>query len=173
MPEQTESVKPLRFRFHPLVRMFMLMLGVIAAGYSTYFIVILIPRYGQVTVFFKIVSSVVLYVSLSTVYKHLTSLNSVIISQDGIALGFLLRKRIVIPWHNLVKMEIYKTITHYWKLSYLDHKGVVRIFKTSLAFPGIMEILLLIQAHKPDIELNHLLKQVLLYKNSPTQQKDN
>lgn len=173
MPDQRESVKPLRFRFHPIVRFFMLMLAAIAAGYSIYFIAIVIPRYGQVTIFFKIVSVVILYISLSTIFKHLTSLNSVIISQEGITLGFLLRRSITIPWHNLSKMEIYKIITHYWKLSYLDHTGIVRVFKTSLAFPGIMEILLLIQAHKPDIELNELLKQVLLYKHSHSETTDN
>jgi hypothetical protein len=151
----------------------MLLLSGVTAGYCFYFIVVLIPRYGQVTFFFKILTVLILYISLATIHKHLTSLNSVIISQEGITLGFLLRSKLIIPWHNLRKMEIYKVITHYWKLSYIDANGLLKIYKTSLAFPGIMEILLLIQAHKPDIELNELLRQVLLYKTQQTNKLDN
>jgi hypothetical protein len=63
-------------------------------------------------------------------------------------------------------MEIYKVITHYWKIEYINSKGDKKIFRTSLAFPGIMNAITKIQDNKPDIELNELLKQVLLYKRS-------
>jgi hypothetical protein len=159
-----------RFRFHPLVRCLMLLMGTVTAGYAFYFITILIPHSASNTVFFKIVSVVVLYVALSTVYNHLTALNSVIIRAEGLELGFLIRKRLFIPWHNLLNMEIYKVITHYWKLTYVNSKGITRIFRTSLAFPGIIKILLAIQDRKPDVELNELLKQVLIYKRKTTPQ---
>jgi hypothetical protein len=144
----------------------MMSLSLIAGAYSVFFIIVLIPRYESATLFFKIASVIVLYVSSQTLYKHLTSLNSVIISVDKIELSFLVRKTIVINWDNLTGMEIYKFITHYWKLTYLDKNGEKRIFKTSLAFPGIMDILISIQNHKPDLEMNELLTQVLLYKRS-------
>jgi len=147
----------------------MILLSIIAAIYSIYFIVFLIPRYQNVTLFFKIISVVVLYISGSTLFKHLTSLNSVIIGNECLELRFLLRKRIIIPWYNFIGMEIYKVITHYWKLIYNDSKGKKRIFKTALAFPGIMNILLSIQDKKPDLELNELLRQVLIFKRSNLQ----
>lgn len=131
-----------------------------------FFIIVLIPRYESATLFFKIASVIVLYVSSQTLFKHLTSLNSVIIDKDKIELRFLVRKMITIDWDNLTGMEIYKIITHFWKLTYLDNHGKKRIFKTSLAFPGIMDILISIQNHKPELEMNELLKQVLLYKRS-------
>lgn len=157
-----------RYRFHPLVRFFMLFLGALTAAYSIYFIAILIPHTANLTIFFKIVSVVVLYVSLSTMYTHLAGLNSVYVMQDRLELRFLLRKRIVVTWDKLIKMDIYKVITHYWKLEYIDNKGNKRIFKTSLAFPGIINLLIDIQDRKPDVELNELLKQVLLYRRKTT-----
>jgi hypothetical protein len=166
MPDEVTITKPIRFRFHPLVRYFMILLAAIAAFYSIYFITILIPRYENATIFIKITSVAILYFSGSTLYKHLTSLNSIIISNDGIVLGFILKNNIRISWNNLIKMEIYKVITHYWKIYYTDKTGISKVFKTSLAFPGIMEILCEIQEKKPDVELNELLKQVLLYKRS-------
>lgn len=164
--EISNTFRAKRFRFHPFVRFSMILLSIIAASYSIYFIFVLIPKYQSATLFFKIISVVVLYISLSTFYKHLTSLNSVIIRDDKLELKFLLRKSIVIPWVRLSGMEIYKVITHFWKLIYIDEKGAKRIFKTALSFPGIMEILLMIQDQKPELEMNELLRQVLLYKRS-------
>lgn len=165
---QPKQFKPKLFRFHPIVRIFMITLGLIATGYSIYFIAILIPHTANFTIFFKILSVIVLYVSLSTVYSHLSGLNSVIIYDDHLELRFLLKKRISISWDRLQQMSIYKVITHYWKITYLDKKGKLRIFKTSLAFPGIITILMTIQDRKPDVELNELLKQVLIFKRKAT-----
>jgi len=165
---QPEPQKAIRFRFHPLVRFSMLLMGLVAAGYSLYFIAFLIPQTANYTIFFKIISVVVLYVSLSTTYTHLTSLNTVIIRDGQLELHFLIRRNIIVPWHNLLSMDIYKVITHYWKINYLDNKGIKRTFKTSLAFPGIMKILITIQDRKPDVELNNLLEQVLLYRRKTT-----
>jgi hypothetical protein len=153
-----------RYRFHPLVRFPMLAMSAIALGYSIYFIGIIIPRIGEVTIFFKIVTVIILYVSLSTLIKHLTSLNSIIIRHDSLELRFLMRKRILIPWQAMQKMEIYKVITHYWRITYLDASGKQRIFKTSLAFPSIMQVLLSIQDHYPQLAMNDMLKSVLDYK---------
>jgi len=144
----------------------MLLLSSIVAGYCVYFIVYLIPRIQNVTMFLKIVTIVVLYVSISAIIKHLTSLNSVLIKDDSMELGFLLRTTIHIEWQKLIRMDIYKVITHYWKISYLDEINQNRIFKTSLAFPGIIQILLLIQDHKPEVEMNDLLRNVLIYKRN-------
>lgn len=165
-PDHQPATKPMLYRFHPLVRFSMILLSMIAAGYGIYFIFILIPRYHDVTSFFKIVSVVVLYVALHTLYKHLTSLNSVIIRDDRLELGFLLRKKIIIPWTKLIEMKIYKAITHFWKITYKNDDNKVKSFKTSLAFPGIMDILLMIQDKKPDVEMNELLSQVLKYKRT-------
>ncbi|MFO7660662.1 MAG: hypothetical protein R6V77_07095 [Candidatus Cloacimonadaceae bacterium] len=165
-PDKQPTTKPKLYRFHPLVRFSMILLSMIAAGYSIYFIFFLIPRYQDVTAFVKIASVVVLYVALNTLYKHLTSLNSVIIRDDRLELSFLLKKKIVIPWFKLTGMQIYKVITHFWKITYKDDNDVVKTFKTSLAFPGIMDILLKIQDQKPDIEMNELLSQVLQYKRT-------
>ncbi len=166
--EPQKTPRAVRYRFHPLVRFFMIALGLITAGYSIYFITILIPHTANYTIFFKIISVVVLYIACNTTYNHLTGLNSVIIYEDRLELRFLLRRTISLTWDNLIGMEIYKVITHYWKLTYIDKKGNKRIFKTSLAFPGIINILLTIQDIKPDIELNDLLRQVLLFKRKTT-----
>lgn len=165
-PPEPERQISTRYRFHPFVRFFMLLLASVTAAYSIYFIFVLIPRYQSATMFFKILSVVILYFSLRTIYKHLTSLNSVIISKDNLQLRFLLRKNITIPWQDILEMEIYKIITHYWKLVYLDTKGINRIFKTSLAYPGIINILMSIQDKNPNIKMNELLSQVLVYKRT-------
>jgi hypothetical protein len=162
--EKTESLQPISFRFNPLVRWLMLIIATITAFYSVHFIIYTIPRIPSATLFVKFLSVLVLYVALDTIYKHLTGLNQVIIGADRLTLKFLLRHYISFPWDNLTQMEIYKTITHYWRFSYINDRGESKTFKTSLAFPGIMTILILIQERKPDIKLNPLLEQVLLYK---------
>jgi hypothetical protein len=155
--------KPIRFRFHPLARWSMLTLAFVTACYCLHFMIVIIPQSENATIFVKALAIIILTISINTIYKHLTSLNSVIISQDSLVLKFLLRKTIMISWNNLVQMDIYKAISHYWKIKYLDSRGDSKIFNTSLAYPGIMTILSIIQERKPDIELNLLLKQVLLY----------
>jgi len=164
--DDTLDQKPVRYRFHPAVRYFILALAALTAFYSAYFIIILIPSIQKFTIAFKLISIITLYVSLNSIYKHLTSLNSVIISKDSLELRFLLRKRIIIPWSSLIKMDIYKVITHYWKVIYRNNQGDTKTFKTSLAFPGIVQILLSIQDHKPDVELNDLLSKVLQFKRN-------
>jgi hypothetical protein len=174
MPEDLEKETPnnqdriLRFRFHPVVRALMIFLSSIALGYSIYFIVFLIPNIAGVTNFFKIVTVVVLYVSGSTLYKHLTSLNSIRMSNESLEFTFLLRRKITIPWDKLIRMEIYKVVVHYWKITYMDQYGNKKQFKTSLAFPGIMNALLHIYKMKSDIEMNELLQKVLEYKTTIT-----
>ena len=155
-----------RFRFHPLVRYLMIVLSFTALVYSVYFILVLIPRYGDVSLFMKATSVLILYVAGNTLYKHLFTLNSVEISSTGLQLGFILRKRIFISWDRLLRMDIYKVITHFWKVVYQDEQGNKREFKTSLAFPGIMEILSAINEFKPDLEMNELLTGVLNYKRT-------
>jgi hypothetical protein len=162
--EKQESLQPVKFSFNPLVRWFMLALATVVALYSLYFIISVIPRVPGATLFVKTLSVLVLYLSLNAIYKHLTSLNRVVIGSDKLILSFLLRRTIRIPWDQLLGMEIYKVITHYWKLDFLDEQSKRKTFRTSLAFPGIMTILILIQQRKPDLKLNPLLEQVLLYK---------
>jgi len=166
VPQQLNSseVLPARYRFHPLVRWFMLLLSSVTAIYTLWFIIVLIPRVGHVSYIFKILSVIILYIAVNTLYKHLTALNTVIIRPDKLELHFLLRRNIFIPWDRLMKMDIYKVITHYWKIYYTDEQDKQHLFKTSLAFPGIMNILLNIQDRKPDLAMNELLTNVLAYK---------
>ncbi len=159
-----QEITPTRYRFHPLVRIPMLTVGFLAIALSLYFIFFLIPRYQNVSLFFKLVSVFVLYVALSSVYRHLSSLNTILILPDVLQLNFLLRRTIIIPWERLLGMEIGKNLTHWWKIHYVDDKGIRQVFRTSLAFPGIVSVLLKIQDICPDIELNDLLRNVLLYK---------
>ncbi len=158
--------RPIRYRFHPLIRFPMLAISLAASAYILYVMIFLIPRVQDPPFWIRAVSVIVLYVALNSLYRHLTALNSVIIRVDKLELRFLLRRAIFIPWENLHRMEIFKLITHHWKIVYSNYQGRQKIFKTSLAFPGIWDILVSIQNHKPEIELNELLKQVLLYKRS-------
>lgn len=164
--QPAEQFKAKRYRFHPLVRFLMLAIASLTFCLSLYFIFLIIPRYSPVSLFFKILIIIILFISGNTVYKHLTALNSVIIREERLELTFLLRKRIVIPWENLVGMEIYKSVKHYWRLKYKDDKGNIKQITTALAFPGIWDILLTIQDRKPDLELNDLLAQVLRYRRN-------
>lgn len=178
MPDKIDTenydidLKVTRYRFHPFVRGLMILLSSVALCYSVYFIVFLIPKTPGVTTFFKAVSVIILYVSLSTLYKHLTSLNSIRMSEDDLVFTFLLRKRITIPWGNLVGMEIYKAVIHYWKVAYIDSLGNKKTFKTSLAFPGIMNILIQIHNRKNNLEMNELLSKVLEYKTKLATQNE-
>jgi len=167
--KDTNKIIATRYRFHPFVRFFMLSLASITAAYSVYFIFVLIPRYSSATLFVKILSVVILYVSLRTIYKHLTALNSVIVSEDKLELKFLARKNITIPWQNISELKIYKVITHYWEMAYFDSKGVQKIFKSSLAYPGIINLLISIHAKNPSIKMNELLSQVIIYKQTQNQ----
>lgn len=159
-----DSRKPTRYRFHPFVRFSILLLASIVTIYCIYFIVILIPKNSNSTLFSKLVSILVLYVALNSIYRHLTGLNSVIIFADKIKFNFVIKRSISISWQEIISMQIYKKITHFWKIEYIDKKGAKNELITSLAFPGIMEILDKILEYKPDLEMNELLRQVIIYK---------
>lgn len=153
----------------------MLAIATVTGGYTLYFIIFAIPALNpdlmmfksvSIAIFFKIVSVIILYVSVSTIITHTTALNAVVIRPESLEFRFLVKKNIVIPWDRLQKMEIFKVITHYWRTTYTDHKGETKTYKTSLAFPSVMKILLSIQDHHPNLEMNDMLKQVLLYKRT-------
>jgi hypothetical protein len=154
------------YRFHPAVRIFMLFIASLTGIYTAYFMFIMIPTAPTGSIFFKILSVVILYVSGTTVYTHLTALNAVVIRADSLEFRYLLKRNILIPWNRLQKIEIFKVITHYWRTTYTDDKGATKTYKTSLAFPSVMQILMNIQDHCPELEMNELLKQVLIYKRT-------
>jgi hypothetical protein len=163
IPEPLDR-EPVSYKFLPTVRYFTLAIAALTVFYSLYFIIMIIPRIVNSAIIFKILSIFMLYFSASTLYKHLTGLNIVTITNDALILRFILKKRITIPWSNLKRMEIYRAITHYWKIVYIDNTGVEKTYKTSLSFPGVVQILFNVLEHKPDLEMNDLLSKVLQFK---------
>lgn len=152
---------PVRYRVHPLLIFFKV---VLALALIVPAIVLLVNKVDADTpLFFKLAALMVLYIGLDSVFRHTTSLSSVIFTQECLWLRFPLKPSIPIPWDKFISMRLHKRITYYLYLEYTDLKGQNRTYKTVTSFPKMTEILYNISELAPHIQVTGELEKIILY----------
>jgi len=152
---------PVRYRFHPLIRWVMILFTGMIVAYTGYFLVRWVN--SATPMFFKITPLVILYIGLDSLFRHLTSLNQVIFTEECLWLRFVLKPSIPIPWESLKSMRLQKRITYYLYIEYTDLKGRDKIYKTPASFPKMTEILFNIADLAPGISMNKELENMIVY----------
>lgn len=78
----------------------------------------------------------------------------------------MLKRSIVIPYADVVSLQLKRKITYYLAIGYRDRQGKLQYFTTPASFPKMLEILLNIADQAPQAELTDKLPQVIEYLRS-------
>jgi hypothetical protein len=114
-------------------------------------------------IFFKILPIAIAFVGLDSVLKKVTALNSVTFEQDHLRLGFIAKKALVIPYQDILALELYRKITFYFGFTYNDAQGKPQKYVTQASFPHTMEILLNIADMAPQATIPEKMQGMLDY----------
>ncbi len=150
---------PARYAVKPLPRILAILAHVLITGWCLYFLFTGVSQNSPWWV--KFLPLVVLFVSLDTLFRHLTSLNSVTFTEEGLELRYPLRPAIYIDYAQISSMELRKIVTYYMFLGYTDGSGKARILKTAASFPRMLEIMYNIADLVPQCALNEYLAKMV------------
>ncbi len=150
---------PARYSVKPLPRVLAILAHALISGWCLYFLFTGVSQNSPWWV--KFLPLVVLFVSLDTLFRHLSSLNSVTFTGQSLELRYPLRPALHIDYARISSLELRKIVTYYVFLGYNDASGKARILKTAASFPRMLEIMYNIADLAPQCALNeHLAKMV-------------
>lgn len=149
---------PFTYRYSQIMRFFWLFFALAVCGYSFYFIIKFVT--ATTPLFFKVLPLIILFVALDSAIKQLTALNRVTFYEDRVCLGFIAKPKVIIPYENVISIDLAKQITFSIIIKYKEGNKE-KIFKTSASFPKILEILLNLADFSPNAQLNDLLGKVV------------
>lgn len=172
MPRQLniESIKdklPVRYRIHFLARGMMIAFALAIVGYSIFFLFSFVR--GDTPLFYKILPLVICFVGVDSLLKHLFTLNSITFFEDHLAMGYIAKPSLRIPFTSMISMELKKKITFYLFLTYMDDKGIKTEFKIKGSFPKVLEIILGLYELVPGMELEPKMRKTCEYLQEASQ----
>ncbi len=175
MPRQVKikSIRnqlPTRYCHPQVLRFIMIAFAAAVFGYALYFMLRFVT--GDTPVFFKIMPLVIMFVSLDSVLRHTTALNCVKFTTDTLSFSYLLKKRVVIPYENVLRIDLYKRITYYVHLRYRDSEGREQLFKTAASFPKILEIIVNIADLSPHVQMDEMLTKAVTHLREQAEAED-
>ncbi len=160
---------PVKYRFNPAFRMFMLIVSSITALYSLYFLIAIVD--ATAPTLFKILPVVILFVAIDALLKHTTSLNQLVFDHNAMLLKFVLRRTITIPYQDITELSFKKPFSVNLYITYTDAKGQKRVFRTNGSFPKLPEIMLNVFELAPNVTIDESLKGALKVLRSRDQQQ--
>lgn len=153
------SSLPVRYRYSPFIRIFMLAFACLVFAYTLYFLLAVVN--ADTPMFFKLLPLGIMFVCLDSILRQVTSLNSVIFLQDSIRFTYMAKKNVEIPYDSIISLDLFKHITYYMHLRYRDADGHEQLFKTPASFPKVLEIILNIADLAPNVKVTGILAQAV------------
>lgn len=142
---------PVRYRVHPLIRGFMIMISGAVCLYSVYFL-IFHSRYDAPFIF-KLLPFIIFFVGGDSLLKHLLSLNSITFWDEGLKFAYLAKKSLSVRYDQIVSMYLKRHVTYYLYLTYREADGSITTFRTKASFPRILEIMTNIYDLVPGLDI--------------------
>lgn len=152
---------PICYRHKPWLRWFMIAISLAIMIYSIYFMMQYVT--SETPIFFKILPIAIGFVGLDSILKKATALNSVTFESSHLRLGFIAKKPIQIAYKDVLALELYRKITFYFSIRYLDDKGREKSYVTNASFPNILEIILNIADLAPQATIPEKMQGILDY----------
>ncbi|MBW6514007.1 MAG: hypothetical protein K0B87_04545 [Candidatus Syntrophosphaera sp.] len=164
MPQELriQSVRdrmPVRYRVNPIVRVPAMILHTLLVGWSLWVLFSYVR--ADSAWWIKVLPLVVLFVSLDSLFRHLTSLNAVIFTPECLWLRYILKPPVAIEYDRIVSLELRKVLTYYVFLGFTDRSGKKRLIKTQASFPRMIEIMYNIADLAPQIVMNEELNKMI------------
>jgi len=181
-----ENLKlPIKYT-HPLFsRYFTLFLGLMVIVYM--FFVIFTKTNLDTPTFRKVLPFIIILFAFDSVSRNLFTLNQVTIAEKSIQFSFLLKKKMIIKWEDIVKIEAHVGKKKYFTLYYsqvlkedqieVSQQSINTInsnlkkFFFLMAFTNIIEILNHIKTFAPQIETDEFVSSLLITPNSSLKDK--
>ena len=173
-----EDTFPKKYK-HPLFsRYFTLCLGILVIAYMFFYI------FTQVNLdtptFRKVLPFIIILFAFDSVSRNLFTLNQITFKETDIHFSFLLKKKLVIKYEDLLKIEAFVTKKKYFSLYYKASERVVanpketfdvesiereiKKFSFPMSFANIIEILNLLKTMAPQMETDEFVGSVVIRK---------
>ena len=150
---------PRKYKFNQFIRLFTLIFGILALGYSIWLIFTKIS--SDTSNFQKFIPFAILFLALNTVMKNLFSLNAIIIREENISFRYLGKKSFKCSWVDLQKMEVVSSKRKLIRLKY-DQNGIEKEFDFPMGFPNMLEVINSIAEMCPNLEYDEFIGNVLI-----------
>lgn len=155
------DMRPVAYRYNPYARAFTLLLLALILFYGLY---ILFNKVNANTPMAgKIIPLGISFIALDNILRKLTSLNKVLFEENYLTLSFLAKKAIIIPYDDILSLELKKRITMYLTITYSDASGQKQFYTTPASFPHILEIIVNIADLATQAVIPENMKSLLEY----------
>jgi len=151
---------PRSYRFNAFIRWFTLIFATAAIVYSVWLIFNKIEADSSKLV--KIVPFLIIFFASNSLMRNLFSLNTIVFKKNEIVFRFLARKSVRISWKSIRKMELEDARHKMIKISFEADDGKDKIFRFSLSFPKMLEIINGIAEMSPQTEFDQFLQNVIV-----------
>jgi hypothetical protein len=159
MFKREELELPIHVEFARNMRVITVFLTLVIMAYVIYYITTQV--YDDTRLIFKILPFVILFVLLEPIYKNLFTPYKISLTEEALVFTYLAKKRLIINWADLKKIEKYKGRGKFFLLHYTDN-GIDKKFYMSMVFKDILHILTFIKIIAPHIETDDYVSSLLL-----------
>ena len=157
--EKVRGRMPVRYRMPVFMRILGIVIHSLISGYCIF---MLFTRVSSNThILLKILPLVILFISLDALFKHFTTLNSVIFTSECLWFRYLLLPSVPIEYDKISAMELRRVLTWYMFLEFTDSRGKRRLLKNPASFPKMMEIMYNIADLAPQVRMNEELDKMI------------
>ncbi len=150
---------PVRYRVPVIMRVLGISAHILISGYCLFILFTLVKSTSPILM--KILPLVVLFISLDALFKHFTTLNSVIFTPECLWFRYLILPSVPIDYDKISRMELRRVVTYYMFLKITDQKGRERVLKSPASFPKMMEIMYNIADLAPQVQMNEELDKMM------------
>ncbi len=157
-----ESVRgrmPVRYRVPVLRRVLGIVTHLAISGYSVFILFTIVNADSPFLI--RVLPLVLLFISLDALFRHFTTLNSVIFTSECLWFRYLLLPSVPIEYDKISNMELRRVIAFYMFLEFTDQRGKRRVLKNPASFPKMMEIMYNIADLAPQVRMNEELEKMI------------
>lgn len=157
-----ESVRgrmPVRYRVPVLRRVLGIVTHLAISGYSVFILFTIVKADSPFLI--RVLPLVLLFISLDALFRHFTTLNSVIFTSECLWFRYLLLPSVPIEYDKISNMELRRVIAFYMFLEFTDQRGKRRVLKNPASFPKMMEIMYNIADLAPQVRMNEELEKMI------------
>ena len=155
---------PIFFTFPRFMRYVTLVIGFMLLVFSFY--VVFTQINGDSSTFKKILPFIIMFLAADSLFRNLFSLNKVSIYKDKVVFSYIAKKKLIVNWRKINKLETYQGKGKFFVLYYYDNVNSKEIKKyyIPMAYNNILEIVNYIVYLSNDIQTDDFVKSLIYLK---------
>ena len=150
---------PLVFEFAKYSRFITLFFGFLIFFWT---LIMVVPQiHSDSHVLRKITPFLILFFAFDVIQRNLFSIRKIVMNSDALQFYYIAKKRTIIVWHTLLKVEKYHGKGHYFLLHYVED-GIPKKYFFPMVHRDIIDILNFIKIIAPHIETDDFVSSLLI-----------